>query len=325
MKEACVLRWGAIGDCLAATILFKPLKKDGYRITFHTNHKGVAVTQNNPYVDAYEIHEDRKIPSDVLTRMWADIGERFDKFVNLSGSVEVNLLPTAKDVNYYLPREQRHELCNRNYFDETLKWAGYDITGRNPEVYVSESEEKICNSFIRKHFEKDTFVVLWALSGSSLHKAYPWAAHVAKKLEELFPKIRFITVGDASSYYQEWEDKKTVNMSGKWPIRRSVIMPKFVDLVIGPETGVLSAAAAFDTPKIVLLSHSSPDNLTKYWKNCVALGPLPGVVPCWPCHKLTYIKEECEYTSEFSKTAACIANIRPIDVIRAVEMFYRRK
>lgn len=320
-----MLRWGAIGDCIQATVLFKPLKKEGYRVTFSTNHKGVAVTENNPYVDAYEIHESRTIQTPVLLEMWAKMAERFDRFINLSGSIEVNLLPTIKEDIYRLPTAQRHAICNRNYFDETLKWGGFDIQGRNPEIYVSESEDKICKSFMKKHFAKDDFVVLWCLSGSSTHKAYPWTELVAKKLQELLPKIKFITIGEAACVLTEWEDKNTINMVGKWPIRRSIIMPKFVDLVIGPETGILSAAAAFDTPKIVMLSHSSPENLTKYWKNAVALHADPEAAPCWPCHKLTYVKEECEYIAQMSQTAACIANVRPVDIIRAVETFYRRK
>ena len=37
--------------------------------------------------------------------------------------------------------------------------------------------------------------------------------------------------------------------------------------VMHPETGVMNAAGYMDTPTIVWLSHSTPINLTKYWKN----------------------------------------------------------
>ena len=46
------------------------------------------------------------------------------------------------------------------------------------------------------------------------------------------------------------------------------------DVVIGPETGVLNAASYIGLPhKIVMLSHSSKENLSKHWNNTTTLEP----------------------------------------------------
>ena len=42
-----------------------------------------------------------------------------------------------------------------------------------------------------------------------------------------------------------------------------MILTKLVDLVISPDTGVLHASGAFDTPKIGLLGHTTIENITK--------------------------------------------------------------
>jgi len=60
---------------------------------------------------------------------------------------------------------------------------------------------------------------------------------------------------------------------------------------MGPETGILNSVAMMPTPKLVWLSHSSVENLTKHWVNTVALQP--SECPCYPCHQLHYNFEFC--------------------------------
>ena len=65
-----------------------------------------------------------------------------------------------------------------------------------------------------------------------------------------------------------------------------MVMTKYADLVVGPETGILNAAGCFPTPKITLLSHSRHENLCKYWENDYCLAPEGAF--CHPCHVLHY-------------------------------------
>ena len=61
----------------------------------------------------------------------------------------------------------------------------------------------------------------------------------------------------------EWEGTNMKHYSGTWGIRKSLLWTKYADLVIGTETGILNGAGCFDTPKIVMLSHSTEENLSK--------------------------------------------------------------
>jgi ADP-heptose:LPS heptosyltransferase len=86
--------------------------------------------------------------------------------------------------------------------------------------------------------------------------------------------------------------------------------------MVGPETGMLNMAAHLSMPKIVLLSHSSPNNLTKYWVNTTAIEPQ--ATPCYPCNKMIYMWSDC-VKDEATGTAACQADISVDQVWNAFE------
>lgn len=75
-----------------------------------------------------------------------------------------------------------------------------------------------------------------------------------------------------------------------------MVATSVMDLVVSPETGVLSAAGAFDTPKIGLLTHSSKENLTKYFINDHSI---QSSAPCSPCHKMIHELDDCTLDPEF--------------------------
>jgi ADP-heptose:LPS heptosyltransferase len=140
----------------------------------------------------------------------------------------------------------------------------------------------------KKH--KGKFIILWVLAGSSFHKAYPYAEYVARHVLDNSDSVIY-TVGDVVASLLEWKHPRTFNRSDQWSIRKTMLMTKYADLVIGPETGVMNAAGCFDTPKIIFLSHSSEENLTKYWENVHPIHP--GLLKCHPCHKLIYTNDQC--------------------------------
>jgi ADP-heptose:LPS heptosyltransferase len=313
----------AIGDHVIATILFKPIKKQGYHLTYITSDKGLDVIKNNPYIDEVQVHVDDSIPRDQLDNHWNELSQKYDKFVNLSRSIEMELLPNKWDWKFRLPKEDRHRYCNKNYYDWTLGWAGYgNIRGKRGELFLDAEDEKLAKAFLKKHFPRDAFVILWAMSGSSLHKTYPWQEFVVDELIKRYPNIYFITTGDDYCRLIEWENKRTINVAGKWSIRRSIVMTKYVDLVIGPETGLLNAAGCFPTPKILMLSHSTEENISKYWMNHITLHCDPEVVKCWPCHKLVH-GSYCSY-GRMSEAPACISNISPAQLLKSIEYFYNQ-
>lgn len=321
-KEALVIRFGAIGDTTWCTPLFEKLKQDGYYVAFCTTEKGAQIVKEDPNIDEFIIHEKKgnviEGDKENLTDYWEKIGKSFDKVINLTRTCEGKLLKIEGSPGYDWPHLKRHKECNINYQDYLMKSAGYsEEMGRIPILHFTDME-KYMGSRV-KSSNKDKFLILWSLSGSAFHKVYPWAEQVAREFIKRHDDVMIITVGDEACRLLEWNEPHTVNKSGEFTVRQSMVMTKYADLVIGSETGVLNAAAAYDVPKIIFLSHSSRENLTKHWKNTDAMFALD--CDCHPCHKLIY-SNTCPKGNITGESPKCMENLPPSEVLDAMEKWY---
>jgi len=322
MKKARVIRIGAIGDSVFVTPLLKQLKKDGYHITFYGSKIAHDVLRYNPNVDKWIIHNhDNKMTNAELFEMWDKTSNEYDKDINLSMSIEQTLLKEENTDAFYWSHNKRHEECNVNYQDRTMAIGGYpNMIGETGELHLSSFEESQARQFKKKH--KGKFIILWALSGSSFHKAYPYAEFIMKGLVSKYKDILILNVGDSFCEVLDIPHEYQIkNYAGKWSIRKTMAMTKYADLVVGSETGVLNFASCFETPKIIFLSHSSDENLTKYWVNATVFKPN---VPCYPCHRLIYTLDACP-TDKIFNSPLCTTAIKPSDVFMKIESIYKNK
>lgn len=319
-KECLIIRYGALGDAVWTTSVLSQLKKDGWYIVYNCTPYSAQVLRENPYIDEFLIQESGAIPDKELDDYWAEISKGFEKVINFTGSVEGSLLKREGSDEYAWPHNKRHKQCNVNYMDKTMAVAGYPQSkskGRLPELHFSDTEEGLARIF--RNINKDKFLILWSLSGSSYHKIYPWTEYVAGSVNDELKDARIITVGDMLCKQLEWQLKNTVSKSGEFTVRQSMILTKYVDLVIGTETGILNAASCYDTPKIVFLSHSSEENLTKYWNNCTAMSP--DNCKCYPCHRLIF-SNSCPKGKK-AGAALCAENIDPRRVFNEIKKIYK--
>jgi ADP-heptose:LPS heptosyltransferase len=318
-KECLVIRYGAIGDAVWMTPVLRQLKKDGYYVVYNCTDYSAAVLQHCPWIDEFLIQGKDDIPNSDLKEYWEVITKGFDRVVNMCGSIEGTLLKCEGTGEYEWPHEKRHRECNVNYMDQTCKWAGYpELKGQLPELHFTEQEEFLAQQF--RDTIADSFFVLWSLSGSSLHKAWPWSPFVVGDLVHRHNDIRVMTVGDESCQMIEPSiPPNTIPKAGRLTVRQSMILTKYADVVVGPETGILNAASCYDTPKVVFLSHSSPTNLTKYWTNTTALQARN--CPCTPCHRLIY-SGACP-KGEMAGASLCAENLKPKVVYDAIMEVYR--
>jgi ADP-heptose:LPS heptosyltransferase len=290
-KSALLIRLGAWGDMIWASAVLAQLKKDGYHVTLNCVERGYQVVREDPNVDRFIIVNDGEFPNDgTLQIFWDALASKFDRTINLSESIEKTLLKTPGDIDplsgedrYNWSKERLHMLCNKNYMDQTMEWSGYkNITGAKGSLYFTQEEEAWGQKFRAK---APGFMVLWSLGGSAAHKAYPYAEYVALTLLEEFEDMHIVTVGDDWCKLLEMRHPRALNMAGQFGIRKSLLLTKVADLVVGPESSVINAASCFDVPKVLLLSHSSVENLSKYWTKT---DNLASDAACYPCHKIHY-------------------------------------
>lgn len=319
MKTACIVRLGGFGDLLQAALVLPALREQGYRVTFNTTPKGQDILKHDPNVDEWIINETDEIPNHELPEYWAGLAKKFDRFVNLSESIEGYLLAMPGRVNHSWPAEVRRKRMNLNYHEWTAALAG--VPFKPTQLFYPSPEEA---AEVRDALAPDNFNVVWALAGSSLHKFYPHMDAVIARMMLEMPEARVFMVGDDACKLLEqgWEgESRVVRLSGKLPIRKTLAMAMQADLVIGPETGVLNAVGMEKGPsKILFLSHSSERNLAEHWVNTQSLKPVD--CACYPCHRLHYDTEFCLPTE--TGAAKCAANISPAVTYEAVEKVYKK-
>jgi len=313
-KTALIIRWGAIGDMIFTSPLPRLLKEQGYYVVVNTQRQGLSVLQENPYVDEFWFQERGTIDQVKMHLYIEKLKEGFDKVVDLTQSIEREILHLPDDTGFKMVDDR-----NVNYIDHTISKSGLDVTGLNGELYFTEAEEKAAQDFLSDF--QDKFVVLVCLLGSSIHKAYPWWQFIFNDttLYKEIPELITITTGDEWARLLDWEHPNNVQGAASLPLRKSLLLAKHVDLVVGPETGILNGAGCFDTPKICLLTHSHKDNLCKYWKNDYSI---QSPADCSPCHEMVYSRDQCQI-DKHTQTSKCISQITPDMVIKQIKAAYK--
>lgn len=313
-KTVCVVRYGGFGDMIQAANLFPALKRAGYHVTVMTTPKGQDILKHDPHVDDWFIQDKDQVPNHELNDFWACVSKRFDKFINLCESVEGTLLAMPGRANHGWPHAMRHKYLDQNYLEFTAEIAQVPYSSES-RFYPSEEEHEAAQARLLP----GGFNVMWALAGSSCHKFYPGQDAVIARILLERPNCRIFLVGDAACQILEtgWEkEPRVVRLSGELSIRDTLALAKCCDAVVGCETGVLNAVAFEPNRKVVLLSHSSHENLTKHWTNTYALVP-PEELACYPCHRLHYTWQYCHQDAE-SGAAMCQRLIEPADVFGAL-------
>jgi ADP-heptose:LPS heptosyltransferase/predicted SAM-dependent methyltransferase len=297
-KTVAITRFGAFGDMIQTSSLFPWLKEQGFHITLYCQKGGYEVIKHDPHVDRFIVLGKDQIPPVFLTEFWDYIRKKYDKWVNLSESVEATLLAEPGRANHEWPHEVRAKYMDRNYLEWTHELAEVPPPYR-PKFHATLEEK----AWARKT-ANGRRNVLWSLSGSSVHKVWPHLDAIVARLM-LETEAHVYLVGDEFCRVLEtgWEKEPRVHcQSAKWTIRQSMAFAEVADLVIGTETGLLNAAGSMDVPKIVTLSHSSEEMLTKHWKNVIALKP--DDVKCFPCRRLHRSWDHC-WKHEETGTAMC--------------------
>lgn len=314
-KTVCVVRYGGFGDMIQAAGVLPGLKRQGYHVTVMTTPKGQAVLAEDPHVDAWFLQEQDQVPNQELGAHWTANARRFDRFINLSESVEVGLLFQPGVTRHGWPQAARHMVANVNYGEFTAAIA--EVPYKNEaRFYPSPQEAKDAAALVRG------FSILWVLAGSSVHKFYPWQDTAIQRVLNEIPEANVIFVGsaDCKILEQGWENNpRVLCASGELGIRETMAIAQKVAVVVGPETGVLNAVAFEPNEKICLLSHSSKENLTKHWVNTTSL---IGQAQCYPCHRLHYGDAFCP-THKETGAALCQVTIDPDHVFDAVAAAYR--
>lgn len=319
-RRACIVRYGALGDMVMITPLIRELAKDGYEVTMNITPYAAPLVENNPYVSNIVIQEREAIPNRDLGGYWDEWRGEYDKYINLSESIEGKLLKVEGRRDYHTSKEFREQACgSTNYYDWTMKLGGYpEVTGTRGELFFTPAERRDAAKMKKELAGK--FVIGWAMNGSSHHKIYPLTEPVLTEWLSQHPEgIAFLLGGPEAQGY-EFDHPQVVRTCGQWPLRKTLAFIAMVaDTMVGPESMAINVAACYDIPKLTFLSHSNHDNLCKYWTNDYCLAPNVDIAPCYPCHQLHYSLESCPVAEMRNNDTGATVARGPVCAMGAIE------
>lgn len=318
-KTCAVVRLGAFGDGIQASTILPALKAEGYHITFYAHPSSYEVLKHDPHIDEFYVQDPGQVPGAFLWEFWDHEKAKYDRWINLSESVEATLLPNHERQVFHWAHEARHRVCNHNYLEITHELAGVPLPIR--QAFYPSAEER---AWAKKQREKIGPCIVYSMAGSGINKVWPYMDALIARVMLASKTFKVILAGDAETrdaLAGPWANEPRVLIkAGEWSIREAMAFCEVADMVIGPETGLLNACGTMDVPKVVFLSHSSEENLTKHWRKTAALSAKVG---CYPCHKLIYNWHECNKDSQ-TGLAACQAGISVEQAWNAMDDQFRR-
>jgi ADP-heptose:LPS heptosyltransferase len=300
------------------------------------------VFQHNPNIDKLSVKTKSEIPLAGLEwqKWFRGRSDEFDVFAHLSHSCEGLLAFFQASTQFHWPAHVRRAIANKNYLEmvHDIAGCGYDF---GPLFYASEEER---DAALKTKAKVGDRCIALCMSGSRNDKLHPLLPTiVARLLSEV--GLPVVLVGDPGRNFADAKQiqKYVIDTNGSdkglhvaissdpdangnraidWPVRRTLSFAQVCDIVIGPDTGIMWGVAFELMPKIMLLGHASPENITKHWLNTITLHADKSVA-CWPCHQLHdsepgQLPPYCTPNAQGSG-AACITSISVETIVQRVK------
>lgn len=314
-KTAVIVRPGAYGDSLWASSICAHLKEQGYHVTVYTEAMGEEVLRCDPNIDRIVVNEPYFMPPGEWLKYWTWLSfQKADKFINLVQCVESRLLPQPGDIQFYLPDDLRAEEMNKCYIEEYHRWARLPLGDYRVRFYPTKAEREWATEERAKY---PGFLVVINPTGSTFPKHWPYVQGLMDLLTER--GIYHAVLGDLRELKLEPSIFGRV-IGREWDIRKALAFCQLSDVVIGEESVMVNAVAYEPMLKIVLLSHSSHENLTKTWHNTVATDPHN--LACYPCHRIHRDNFFCAVDKN-TGAAACQAVVSPAQLISVIDEYQK--
>jgi predicted SAM-dependent methyltransferase/ADP-heptose:LPS heptosyltransferase len=281
-RSVGIVRVGGHGDALWASSPAALFKEQGYHVTVYCAWTGAQVLAADPHIDEIVEVPDGVLDDDDLLGYWAHCARKHDRFVNLIGSVERRSLVHAEDPMFFQSHAVRHKFCNLNYLETVHDYCELPHDFR--QKYYPTDAERAQARALRAELVKagPGPVVVLNPGGSGAPKWWPHAQQLMQILADagVYTVLIGRLLDDTLEPIEPWAH--VVGM--EWPIRGALAFALEADAVIGTESMVVNAVAMEPMLKVVTMSHSSAENLTKHWHHTVAIEPAG--VACHPCHRV---------------------------------------
>ena len=315
----------AYGDWIyAAPVL--PYLFEKYDVFCDMNMKGDHLFHDDPRFagKAVFIFEDKldqdfqTLADERLLKMREQV--KPDVEINLNGSLEGSCIARREQPEFHRPVGDRRVIFGSNgFYDSIFKRCGIplpdalDLEG----LWFPDDLLEWGVKFNQQHAGK--FIVLIPIKGSSIHKHFRNWKEVVLDIVGAYPDALVYLTGDDEALAGDFEHPQVRRLfSNSMPFKQAVLLTKHVDVVVGPETGLMVAAGMWGTPKIMMASASSIWQVAQYTRNDFSF-QLPWA--CSPCHLSVFNIGDCETPMdvEEGKIPSCVSWFPTDQIMRRVK------
>lgn len=337
MRSLQVVRIGAFGDHLiwGATLPF--LQKLHGPISLEVNMKGLELFLNDSRFDRVSVFD----PSDTdeadrykscmerWTKLQDDCKKSGARYLNFWSSIENSCVLHEFNPDVLLTKEERAAKYCGNFYEKTFELAELQIPdGWFHENTIQYREDEISLVERWREKNKDSFVMMVALAGSSRNKVFPtWIQTYCKGLIDQYPKLRIYLMGGSDCSKDTWEYERTfsyVNGASPQhvPFRLASIMTSRADYVLGADTGLMIAAGMFGTPKTVLFTMVEKSQIVKYHQNDYSV---QSMAECSPCRIMAYSGSCCPTEKVYNSFPICTDSFDLDELHNIFDSLYAKK
>ena len=338
---ACIARMGGFGDNLIASSVLPGLKKRFGHVEVISGKPMHEMFENNPYIDklsALDAGQPEWKDGHSWQKWFHERSREYAFFANLSHSCEMLGVALKAQTAFWWSKQQRERMFGKSYLEHVHDICDIPYDEIAPNFFPTDAEVEQAVETKRKVGAR---AISWVMSGSRLDKIHPHAdIAVSRIIKELgVPVVLMGAPGkdlELARLIQSEVKKNNKTDDGlhlalssdpanpSWGPRRICAQAQQMDAVIGPDTGPMWAVAMREMPKVVMVSHASPENITKHWVNTTTLHASPDRVKCWPCHQLHDDCTTC--TPNAAKNgSACITDITVDDIVETVRNLVKEK
>jgi len=315
----------AIGDILMMTCAVRDFKKRYPEVDVKVQSTAMHIWDNSPHIIHEEFTEVIDPAHDMKAKDMAPQIQR--KYVDRA-------VEEDRPVKLYIGPGKGTNQSNSSdlHFANAYRLSIEAILGVNipqgpirPDVHLSPKEE--LNPIITPPY----WVICAGEKGDWTAKTWPqmwW-----QEIVNLLPDVQFVQIGQEGRGHRVLEGDNVINFIGRTEDRNTGIRDLFnifyhSDGSIGLVSFHMHLSAAFNNPCVVIAGAREPQHFTHYPGHrylstdgclpCTVRGEKPRA--CWYCDV-----DRCEFVInvEGQKVPRCMEMIRPTDVAKAVNMYYR--
>lgn len=315
------MRFGAIGDVLHSTELFRSIKRKNPQISIHYASFNIPSMniKNDPDLDKVWIVEDKS-----YKQLWklAKIlrKEKFDLFLNLQPGIRTRVFAMMLGMPRTITYRKTFDLhAVENFWQTGCKFFKNIELAKNLKLYA---DEEVKNKIAGLLGKKGT-VIGFNMGVSPTRQGRRWSKDYWRELALLFIDKYdcdiILTGSDADKDFSESildVSPRIRSFCGKTSVIENTALISLCDLVISGDTGPLHIATATGVPALGLYGAAPVSRTGPYGENCEAVFSDRKCVPC--------NRRKCKYINKEDLYTPCMLDITPARVFKTAEKLFIR-